>query len=126
MINKKFLEEHGGLEADLSVKNMELHKEVAIAKQINNQEIMDRKKRWKAEMRTRKDDEFVRGKHFLLSNKERDLVMRTITNSGKYLTLHEIREAVFYNEEFREMFEELVECERLGCKVCSNDRAKQH
>ena len=125
-INKRFLEEHGGLEADLSAKNSELHKEVAIAKQINNQKMTERRQRHLAERQARREEEFVRRNGRLLSKKEQDLVMRTFHNCGKGITFQQIREAVFYNEEFREMFEELIESERLGEKVCSSDTAKWH
>ena len=72
------------------------------------------------------DKGFVRGKQRFLTNKERHLITRTFSNKGKCITRHDVREAVFHNEEFREMFEELIESDYQGSKVCGSNTVKQN
>ena len=128
LINKKFLEEHGGLEADILVgtKNTELEEEVAAAKQTSNQRIMEEKARQRVEWQAHKDREFVRRKRKFLSHKERELVIQTFSKNGTTITSDDIQEAVLHNEEFREMFGNIINSEYQGCKVCSSDGVKQH
>ena len=127
-INRKFLEEHGGLQADVAdgPKNPELEKEIASAKKISDQRIIEEMKKRRAAWQTQKDEDFVRGRRRFLTNKERDLVHKTFSKHAKYITFDDIRQAVAIDEEFREMFEELVNCEYQGSKVCSSDSGETH
>ena len=121
-----FLEEHGEPEADLGARNAELCNEPAREKQINDQETVGRLQRWRAKIRAQEDEEVVPGIWGFLSDKEWDLIRWTFSNKVKYLTCHDVREAMFYNEEFREMFEELIGREYQGPEVCSSDSVNQH
>ena len=92
--------------------------EIAKAKQISDQKIMEEMKQRKLQWQAQKDQDFVRGKRRFLTNKERDLVIKTLGGeSQKHISFDDIRKAVAENVEFREMFEELVNSEYEGSKV---------
>ena len=113
-INRKFLEEHGGLQADMNnATNEDLEKEIAKAKQMSDMKMMEEMSQRKMKWQAQKDQDFIRGKRRFLTNKERDLVLKTFVfdETKKHITFDDIRKAVAENEEFREMFEELVNSE---------------
>ena len=98
--------------------NEDLEDEIAKAKQISDMRIMEEMKQRKLHWQAQKDEDFTRGKRKFLTNKERDLVIKTLGDeSKKHITFDAIRKAVAENEEFREMFEELVNSEYEGCMV---------
>ena len=99
--------------------NEDLEKEIAKAKQMSDMKMMEEMNQRKLKWQAQKDQDFIRGKRRFLTNKERDLVFKTFEfdETKKHITFDDIRKAVAENEEFREMFEELVNSEYEGSKV---------